>query len=172
MNNRKFLLALDQGTSSSKAFVFDREGRIVDFAEKRISRIDRDTGAELGRFPTPDPVGGCKGVAWDGTYLNVMGWTAPVIYRMDRQGNSIARITLDRGGCGGIAWDGSHFWVPSGRILKYDTKGHAVGWIYPASEGTWDMTWDGRYLWAAQRTNENWQDEKIYALEVLRIKTP
>jgi hypothetical protein len=145
---------------------------LVDFAEKRISKIDPATGNELASFPTPDPTGGCKGVAWDGTYLNVMGWTSPTIYQMDRNGNLIAQIQLDHGGGGGIAWDGSHFWVPAGKIYKYDTQGHAVGWIYPASEGTWDMTWDGQYLWATQRTNENWNDAKIFALEILGLKTP
>jgi hypothetical protein len=144
---------------------------LVDFAEKRISKINPATGKELASYATPDPAGGCKGVTWDGTYLNVMGWTSPTIYRMDQNGNLIGTIQLDRGG-GGIAWDGSHFWIPAGKIVKYDTQGHAVGWIYPASEGTWDLTWDGQHLWAAQRTNENWGDEKIFALEVLELKAP
>ena len=140
---------------------------VVDFAEKRISKLDPNTCEELATYPTPDPVGGCKGVAWDGTYLNVMGWTSPIIYRMDTEGNVVDLIELEHGGGGGIAWDGSHFWVPAGWIVKYDTEGHAVGWIYPASEGTWDMTWDGQYLWASQRTNENWPDAKIFQLEIL-----
>ena len=71
---------------------------------------------------------------------------------------------------GGIAWDGRHFWVPGARIYKFDVEGHVVGWIYPASEGTWDLAWDGRYLWACQRTNENWWDAKLFALDVLEIK--
>ena len=145
---------------------------LVDFAEKRISKIDPANGQELATFPTPDRVGGCKGVAWDGSYLNVMGWTSPTIYRMDRQGNLIDTIQLDQGGGGGIAWDGNHFWVPVGRIIKYNRQGHAVGWIYPASEGTWDLTWDGQYLWTAQRTNENWPDAKIFALEILEVQIP
>lgn len=145
---------------------------LVDFAEKRISKIDPAAGTELASFPTPDPVGGCKGVAWDGTHLNVMGWTSSTIYQMDRSGNLISTILLDHGGGGGIAWDGHHFWVPGGKIYKYDTLGQAVGFIYPASEGTWDMAWDGQYLWATQRTNENWSDDKIFALEVLEVKTP
>jgi hypothetical protein len=140
---------------------------VVDFAERRISKLDPTTGTELATYPTPDPVGGCKGVTWDGSYLYVMGWTSPVIYKMDRQGQLIDTIPLGSGG-GGIAWDGQHFWVPGGgKILKYDKQGHNVGWIYAASEGTWDMTWDGQYLWASQRTNENWSDRKIFALEIL-----
>jgi hypothetical protein len=143
---------------------------LVDFAEKRISKIDPATGQELATFPTPDPLGGCKGVTWDGTYLYVMGWTSPKIYKMDTNGNHVGTIPIALGG-GGIAWDGSHFWVPGdGVIHRYDKLGNDAGWIYAASEGTWDMAWDGSYLWATQRTNENWSDDKIFALNVLQIK--
>jgi hypothetical protein len=143
---------------------------LVDFAEKRISKIDPANGNELATFPTPDPVGGCKGVTWDGTHLYVMGWTSPKIYKMDTNGKLVGTIPISLGG-GGIAWDGNHFWVPGdGIIYRYDNLGGNAGWIYAASEGTWDMTWDGTYLWATQRTNENWSDNKIFALEILQIK--
>jgi hypothetical protein len=139
---------------------------VVDFAERRISKLDPATGAELATFPTPDPVGGAKGITWDGTHLYVMGWTSPTIYRMTTDGEPAGTIELPEGG-GGIAWDGSHFWVPGGPgILRYDTAGNLTGWIYAASEGTWDLTWDGTFLWATQRTNENWEDAKIFALDV------
>ena len=60
------------------------------------------------------------------------------------------------------------FWAPGGRrINKIDSNGRIVGGIYPASEGTWDLTGDGKYIWATQRTNENWQDHKIYQIEIL-----
>jgi hypothetical protein len=141
---------------------------IVDFAERRISKVAGDTGKELASFPTPDPLRGCKGVTWDGSHLCILSRRSSVIYKMDRRGNLVDTVRLDSGGGGGIAWDGKHFWVPDwGKIRKYDPKGRAVGWVYGASEGTWDLTWDGKYLWAAQRTNENWMDAKIYALEVL-----
>lgn len=148
---------------------------VVDFAEKRISKVDPSTGAELASFPTPDPLGGCKGVAWDGTYLNVMGWTTPTIYRMRTDGTVASTINVQiPGNAGGIAWDGSHFWIPAGKLMKVNTTGQVVGWIYPASEGTWDMTWDStnKYLWATQRTNENWSDAKIYGLKITNIQPP
>jgi hypothetical protein len=53
-----------------------------------------------------------------------------------------------------------------------DVQGNIVGWIYPASEGTWDMSWDGQYLWATQRTNENWSDDKLFALKILEVQPP
>jgi hypothetical protein len=34
------------------------------------------------------------------------------------------------------------------------------------------MTWDGQYLWATQRTNENWADAKLFALEILSVQPP
>jgi glycerol kinase len=39
MNRRKYILSLDQGTSSSKAFLFDREGRIVGQAARDFRQI-------------------------------------------------------------------------------------------------------------------------------------
>ena len=159
------------GTPSQPwGMTFDDEGYmwLVDFAERKLFKIDPTTHAIVYSFDTPNPSeGGCKGLAWDGTFLNVMGWTSPIIYQMTKTGSVVNTINLDNGGGGGLAWDGEHFWVPGGRILKYDAQGHQVGWIYAASEGTWDMTWDGAYLWASQRTNENWPDAKIFQLELL-----
>ena len=37
--NRNFLLALDQGTSSSRSIVFDAQGRIVAMAQREIRQI-------------------------------------------------------------------------------------------------------------------------------------
>jgi len=146
---------------------------VVDFAEKRISKLDPLNGNELASYPTPDPKGGCKGVAWDGAHLNVMGWTSPKIYRMKTDGAHVDTIDVELGGnAGGLAWDGTHFWIPGGKLFQVDAHGKVTGWIYPASEGTWDMTWDGQYLWATQRTNENWADAKLFALEILSVHPP
>ncbi len=155
---------------------FDDQGKmwLVDFAERKVFKINTSTQSIELSFDTPNPSsGGCKGLTWDGTYLNIMGWVNPEIYQMSRTGNLIKTITLDNGGNGGLAWDGKNFWVPTnGRILKYDHNGNAIGWIYAASEGTWDLSWDGDSLWATQRTNENWPDAKIYQLEILEDHDP
>ncbi|HMC14523.1 MAG TPA: FGGY family carbohydrate kinase, partial [Albitalea sp.] len=39
MSSSTFLLALDQGTSSSRSIVFDREGRIVAMAQREFRQI-------------------------------------------------------------------------------------------------------------------------------------
>ena len=98
-----------------------------------------------------------------------MGWTTPTIYKIDKLGNLIEIIEIEGGEPGGgLTWDGSYFWAPGEKgICKIDPTGQIVGGIYAASEGTWDLAWDGNYLWATQRTNENWQDAKIYKIEIL-----
>jgi hypothetical protein len=137
----------------------------LDFAEKMIYEIDPENGQTLSQFPSPDPDNGCKGITWDGEYLYVNGWASEVIYIMDRQGNTIGTIPRDGWGGGGLAWDGSYFWAPGGNeIIKATRDGKVVGWIYAASEGTWDMAWGDGLLWVSQRTNENWDDAKIYGI--------
>lgn len=141
---------------------------INDFAEKRVYQLS-PWGHVLSWFKIPDPKGGAKGITWDGKALCIMGWTSPTIYRVDREGHLLNTIELPEGG-GGIAWDGENFWVPGGPgIMKVNYRGEILGYIYAASEGTWDLTWDGHYLWATQRTNENWQDPKIYQIEIINL---
>lgn len=141
---------------------------VNDFAEKKIYEMDTE-GNVISSFEIPDKEGGAKGITWDGEYLCLMGWTTPTIYKLDKLGNLIEKIEIEGGWAGGgLAWDGNYFWAPGGRgICKIESTGKIVGGIYAASEGTWDLTWDGNYLWATQRTNENWQDPKIYKIEIL-----
>lgn len=147
---------------------------ITDFAEKRTYSLDPETGEETFSFDNPDRVRGAKGLAWDGEYLYIMGWTTNIIYKVDRNGTFVSSVTLNPGGGGGLTWDGRNFWAPCSGICKYSPTGALLGKIYPASEGTWDLAWEpadnqyGGYLWATQRTNENWYDDaKIFKLEIL-----
>lgn len=141
---------------------------INDFAEKKVYQMSMD-GKTLSSFAIPDPTGGAKGITWDGAYLYILGWTSPTMYQVDRQGHLRGTIQIQRDiAGGGLTWDGSYFWAPGGKgIVKIDRQGNIAGRIYAASEGTWDLAWDGSYLWACQRTNENWQDAKIFKLKIL-----
>ena len=141
---------------------------INDFSEKKVYEMDT-AGNVISSFEIPDKEGGAKGITWDGEYLYLMGWTTSTIYKIDKSGNLIETIGIKGGWAGGgLTWDGSCFWAPGGKgICKIDSTGQIVGGIYAASEGTWDLAWDGNYLWATQRTNENWQDAKIYKIEIL-----
>ena len=170
------LTASKWGTPSQPwGMTFDDEGYmwIVDFAERRLFKVDVSTRTIVYGIDTPHPEeGGCKGLAWDGNYLCVMGWVNPVIYQVSKAGDVVNTIQLEHEGGGGLAWDGEAFWVPAGgHIARYSRNGKVLGWIYAASEGTWDLTWDGKYLWASQRTNENWQDAKIYQLDILDYRS-
>ncbi len=139
---------------------------ITDFAEKKVYELDTN-GNVISSFLTPDQEGGAKGIAYYDGYLYIMGWTSPIIYKVDKRGKLIEKIQLSEWATGGLAFDGKNFWVPCGHICKFDKNGKLIGRIYAASEGTWDLAWDGKYLWATQRTNENWDDEKIYQIEIL-----
>jgi parallel beta-helix repeat protein len=143
---------------------------INDFAEKTVYEMD-SSGNVISYFAIPDQTGGAKGITWDGEYLFLMGWTSPTIYKVDKAGNLLETIQVRRGHAGGgLTWDGKYFWAPGGKgICKIDRSGQIVGEVYAASEGTWDLAWDGNgdYLWATQRTNENWQDPKIYKIEII-----
>lgn len=141
---------------------------INDFAEKKVYEMDTD-GNVISSFLTPDQEGGSKGITWDGEYLYIMGWTSPTIYKVNKNGELIEEIETKDGG-GGITFDGKYFWIPGcSGICKLNKQGERVGEVYAASEGTWDLAWDykHKWLWATQRTNENWFDEKLYALEIL-----
>ncbi len=149
---------------------------ITDFAEKRTYSLDTQSGDEKFSFQNPDQEHGAKGLTWDGQNLYIMGWTTNTIYKMKRDGEMVETILLDYGAGGGLAFDGTSFWVPCDVICRFSTDGHLIGKIYPASEGTWDLEWEPAqnsaegFLWATQRTNENWQDEKIFKIEVLDDK--
>ena len=146
---------------------FDGENLwINDFAEKKVYELDTN-GNVLSSFFIPDQEGGAKGLASDGQYLYIMGWTSPTIYKVNKKGDLIETIELEEWAAGGLTFDGQSFWVPCGHICKFNKEGKLLGRIYGASEGTWDLTWDGKYLWATQRTNENWQDSKIYKIEII-----
>lgn len=148
---------------------------INDFAEKKVYEVDPNTGAVLSSFLVPDQEGGAKGMTWDGQYLYVMGWTRSVIWKLDRQGNMLEEIPIEGDYVGGLAWDGNYFWIPGGeKIHSVDRQGRTVGAINACSEGTWDLAWDPQHnwLWMTQRTNENWPDNKIFAVEILEEEVP
>ena len=42
---KKYVLALDQGTTSSRAIIFDKEGRIIGSAQTEFTQIYPEAGA-------------------------------------------------------------------------------------------------------------------------------
>ncbi len=163
------------GIAQDHGIAFDGKSLwINDFSALKVFEVDSNTGKTLSSFKIPEMKGsGASGIAWDREYLYLVSWLEKnKLYKVDRQGNLIGILTLKGGrGEGGqtITFDGQYFWTAEcGKgICKYDKSGNKVGEIYAAAEGTWAIAHDGKYLWTLQRTNENWQDPKVYQIEIL-----
>ena len=46
---QQYILAFDQGTTSSRAIVFDKKGSIISVAQKEFTQIFPQPGWEIGR---------------------------------------------------------------------------------------------------------------------------
>jgi hypothetical protein len=140
---------------------------INDFALMRVFQVAPHSGEILHSFAIPDVLGGAKGLTWTGQHLALLGWRSHAIWLLDQLGRVVGRLH-----CpllkGGLAWDGESFWGPYREwIVQIAPSGEVLGAINAASDGTWDLEWHAGLLWATQRTNENWHDPKLFALEVL-----
>jgi len=116
--------------------------------------------------------GGTSGLTFDGTYLRLVSRDGGSLHTIQKDGILVETMTF-RGGSsfvGSIVWTGDCFWTAYGGpkgLGKWDRSGNLFGSIYPAADGTWAIAWDGRYIWTIQRTCEEWNDDKIFRIEVL-----
>jgi hypothetical protein len=163
------------GIAQDRGVAFDGNSLWVnDFTQKKVFEIDPETGEILSSFNIPEMGSGSSGIAWDGQYLYLVDWLkrnqpgAP-LYKVDKQGNLIGIVELEKGGGSSITFDGQYFWVsPSGQgVRKYDKDGKLVGEIYAAAFGGEAIAHDGEYLWILHRTQELWSDPKLYKIEVI-----
>ena len=163
------------GIAQDRGIAFDGQHLwINDFTALKVFEVDPANGEVISSFDIPEMGSGSSGIAWDGQYLYLVDWLrrnqpgAP-LYKVDRQGNLIGTIELEEGGGASITFDGENFWVtPSGRgIHKYDMQGRLVGEIYAAAFGGEAIAHDGEYLWVLHRTQEGWNDPKLYQIEIL-----
>ncbi len=158
------------GIAQDHGIAFDGQSLwINDFSSLRVFEVSPVTGKILSSFKIPEMGGGASGITWDGQYLYLVSWLDQnKLYQVDRKGDLIDILRLKGPSGSTITFDGQYFWVPCGpRICKYDKQGNLRGQIYAVAEGTWAMAHDGKYLWTLQRTNENWQDPKVYQIEIL-----
>ena len=159
------------GIAQEHGIAFDGKSLwINDFSSLKVFEIDPNTGKILSSFKIPEMGSGASGITWDGEYLYLVNWLEQSnLYKVDRQGNLIGILRLKGPAGQTITFDGQYFWVAgsSNQIYKYDKNGSLKGKIYAVAEGTWAMAHDGKYLWTLQRTNENWQDPKIYQIEII-----
>lgn len=159
------------GIAQEHGIAFDGKSLwINDFSVLKVFEIDPNAGKVLSSFKIPEMGSGASGIAWDGEYLYLVSWlNQGTLYKVDRQGNLIGKLGLKGPAGQTITFDGQYFWVAGSgnQIYKYDKNGNLRGKIYAVAEGTWAIAHDGKYLWTIQRTNENWQDPKIYQIEIL-----
>jgi len=124
----------------------------------------------VAAFDHPEAVeGGSAGIATDGEYLYIPSEIKPnTLLKLDKQGNVVDEIHFEAPSGPTITWDGTHFWTGGGNVIqKWTPDGKLVGMIYAPAVETWDMAWGDGYLWTINRTCEEWNDAKVFQVEVL-----
>lgn len=145
---------------------------VNDFSLLKIFKFtleeDSDEITIVDSFDIPDAeLGGTRGLTTDGDYLYLRSRDGDYLYQMTMDGEVVGELDIHGTS---IVWTGEYFWVTDGcgkGICKYTSDGELVGEIYPPAKDAWAITWDGEYLWTLQRTCEEWDDPKIYQIEVL-----
>ena len=120
-------------------------------------------------YAFPSEVGTAYGVATDDTYIYLSGSDGSKLFKFNQTGTLLEAINLTGGHIfGAITWTGSDFWAASETdITRWDINGTLAGRIYPPADGTIGLAWDGTYLWTSQKSCENWNDGKIFQIEIL-----
>ena len=127
------------------------------------------TAVEDGQKVTDRQLTNQDGKTWEqNTDLSRDGKT---LYKLTKDGTKVGSTTFQGGASvGTLVWTGEYYWTvyggPKG-LGRWDADGNLMGSIYPAADGTWAITWDGSCLWTIQRTCEEWDDDKIFRIEVL-----
>ena len=114
--------------------------------------------------------GGTNGLTTDRDYLYLSSRDLTKLYKLNKDGTLVDEISNEKQFGRPIIWTGEFFWASHGvckGLCKYTKDGKLVGEIYLPAKDTWAMAWDGKYLWTIQRTNEMWNDPKIYQIEIL-----
>ena len=93
---KKYIMALDQGTTSSRAILFDKSGRIIGSVSREFPQIYPREGEPYGGWVEHDP-----GDIWSTTY----GCMMEVIARSGIHENEIAAIGITNQRETTIVWD-------------------------------------------------------------------
>lgn len=91
MSTQKYILSLDQGTTSSRAIIFNQQGQIVSLAQKEFKQI----------FPQPGWVEHCPEEIWS----SQASVTAEVLARADISPRNIASIGITNQRETTVVWD-------------------------------------------------------------------
>lgn len=126
----------------------------------------------LDSFDIPEKEeGGVQGLTNDGEFLYLCSRSNNKLFQLSKTGELISEIHSTTGEIGdSLVWTGEFFWTNGGcekGFCKFSKQGTLLGEAYQPAKEAWAMTWDGQYLWTIQRTNELWNDPKIYQIEIL-----
>lgn len=168
------------GIMNPRGLAFDGEYFYInDFSLLRIFKFKLKEHAKQGdfievvdSFDIPEKeLGGTMGLTSDGNYLYSKSRDGSKLYKLDKNGKLLAEIKFENPTamqC--LTLTGEYFWTCGGcnkGLCKFTKDGKLAGEIYPPAKDPWALAWDGKYLWSLQRTSENWNDPKIYQIEIL-----
>lgn len=166
-----FELLGNDGIMNPRGLTYDGEYFYVnDFSLLKIFKfsIINNRLKVLDSFDIPDKhLGGVNGLASDGDNLYLRSRDNQKVYKLTKTGELVDEINMPGGS---LVWTGEYFWVLHGcekGLCKYTKDGELLGEIYHVAKDPWAIAWDGDYLWTIQRTCENWNDPKIYQIEIL-----
>jgi len=87
-------------------------------------------------------------------------------YKYTTEGERVFEKEINLGGTG-LGYHNGEFYTCCGDIVcRFTEDGELKGQVWAGSEECWDVVWIGDELWTAERTNENWNDEKLYHIEI------
>jgi len=113
--------------------------------------------------------GGTTGLTYDGEHLRLLSRDGRTLYKLYPNGTEVGETTFNRN-IGALVWTGEYYWSVNGGpkgLGKWNENGDLIGTVYPVADGTWAIAFDGECLWTIQRTCEEWDDDKIFRIEVL-----
>lgn len=162
-----------RGLAFDGEYFYVNDGSLLKIFKFRL-KLDAKPGNFIDivdRFDIPEKEkGGTAGLTSDGLFLYLVSRDGSKIYKLDKtNGKPIGEIKFYTPGAT-IVWTGEYFWTYLGcakGLCKINKDGKLVGEIYPPARDPWGLAWDGKYLWTLQRTNENWDDPKIYQVDIL-----
>ena len=170
----EYIFLGNDGIMNPRGLTHDGEFFYVnDFSLLKIFKftIENNNLKVIDSFDIPEKEkGGVMGLTTDGDYLYLSSRDITKLYKLEKDGTLVDEISNKEQFGRPIVWTGEFFWAGYGNckgLCKYTKDGKLVGEIYLPAKDTWAMTWDGKYLWTIQRTNEMWNDPKIYQIEIL-----
>lgn len=96
------------------------------------------------------------GLAWDGTLLWNVDYTAGILYGLEPEGGRVVDSLVCPGVLSGLAWDGEALWqgvLDEGWLRKINPRTHDFDHTIavPGHDRLGDLAWDGLRLWVVSQ---------------------